>query len=139
MFVNRKRPATARLAIAATVVASVAGALLAPSTAAMAEEQPSKEQILAGVEQMLGFVPTFMQQMPRATLPVAIATVLDVQPTQALMWVPSMSQHLLILALIKQEAIVPLMAAQSAVSTLLYALLLALVTIRLYKREALLG
>lgn len=73
------------------------------------------------------------------TLPVAIATVLDVQPTPALMWVPSMSQHLLILALIKQEAIVPLMAAQSVISTLLYALLFALVTIRLYKREALLG
>jgi sodium transport system permease protein len=73
------------------------------------------------------------------TLPVAIATLLDVQPTQALMWVPSMSQHLLMQALIKQEAIVPLMAAQSVVSTLLYALLLALVTIRLYKREALLG
>jgi hypothetical protein len=50
-----------------------------------------------------------------------------------------MSQHLLIQALIKQEEIVPLMAAQSVVSTLLYALLLALVTIRLYKREALLG
>ena len=73
------------------------------------------------------------------TLPVAIATLLDVQPTQALMWVPSMSQHLLIMSLIKQEAIVPLMVAQSVISTLLYALLLALVTIRLYKREALLG
>jgi hypothetical protein len=55
------------------------------------------------------------------------------------MWVPSMSQHLLITALIKQEAILPLMVAQSLLSTLLYASLLALVTIRLYKREALLG
>jgi sodium transport system permease protein len=73
------------------------------------------------------------------TLPVAVATILDVQPTQALMWVPSMSQHLLIMALIKQEAIAPLMAAQSVFSTLVYSLLLALVTIRLYKREALLG
>jgi sodium transport system permease protein len=73
------------------------------------------------------------------TLPVAVATLLDVQPTQALMWVPSMSQHLLMQALIRQEAIAPLMAAQSALSTLLYALLLALITIRLYKREALLG
>jgi hypothetical protein len=50
-----------------------------------------------------------------------------------------MSQHLLIMALIKQEAIAPLMAAQSVFSTLVYSLLLALVTIRLYKREALLG
>ena len=73
------------------------------------------------------------------TLPVAIATLLDVQPTVPLMWVPSMSQHLLMLALIKQEGIDPLMATQSVLSTLLYAFFFALVAIRLYKREALLG
>lgn len=73
------------------------------------------------------------------TLPVAIATLLNVQPTAALMWVPSMSQHLLITALIKQEGVDPLMLAQSVISTLIYAALLALVAIRLYKREALLG
>jgi sodium transport system permease protein len=73
------------------------------------------------------------------TLPVAIATIMNVRPTQALMWVPSMSQHLLITDLIKQGPIDPLMLAQSVVSTLLYAALLALVAIRLYKREALLG
>jgi sodium transport system permease protein len=73
------------------------------------------------------------------TLPVAIATLMNVRPTQALMWVPSMSQHLLITALIKRDAIEPLMLAQSVLSTLLYAVLLSLVAIRLYKREALLG
>jgi len=73
------------------------------------------------------------------TLPVAIATLLNVQPSQALMWVPSMSQHLLITAFIKQDPVAPLMVAQSVASTLIYAALLALVTIRLYKREALLG
>ena len=73
------------------------------------------------------------------TLPVAIATLLNVQASPALMWVPSMSQHLLITALIKQDPIDPLMLAQSVISTLLYALALALITIRLYKREALLG
>lgn len=73
------------------------------------------------------------------TLPVALATLLDVQMSQALMWVPSMSQHLLITALIRQETLDPLMLAQSVASTLLYAFVLALLTIRLYKREALLG
>jgi sodium transport system permease protein len=46
------------------------------------------------------------------TLPVAIATLLNVQPSQALMWVPSMSQHLLITAFIKQEPVSVLMLAQ---------------------------
>jgi len=73
------------------------------------------------------------------TLPVAIATMLNVEPTQALMWVPSMSQHLLITALIRQDSVEPFMLAQSVISTLLYATLLSFVTIKLYKREALLG
>lgn len=73
------------------------------------------------------------------TLPVAIATILNTQPTPALMWVPSMSQHLLITAFIKQDTIAPVMLLQSFFSTLLYAGLIALATIRLYKREALLG
>lgn len=73
------------------------------------------------------------------TLPVAIATILSVQATRALMWVPSMSQHLLITALIKNDPVDPLMVLQSTVSTVLYAGLLCLVAIRLYKREALLG
>jgi sodium transport system permease protein len=73
------------------------------------------------------------------TLPVAIATIMNVRPTQALMWVPSMSQHLLITDLIKQGPIEALMLAQSVISTLIYAALLSLIAIRLYKREALLG
>jgi sodium transport system permease protein len=73
------------------------------------------------------------------TLPVALATIMNVQPTQGLMWVPSMSQHLLITTLIRQEGVTPLMITQSVFSTLLYAALLGLVAIRLYKREALLG
>jgi len=73
------------------------------------------------------------------TLPVALATLLNVRPTQALMWVPSMSQHLLITSLIKQEGVAPLMLLQSVASTLLYAGVLAIIAIRLYKREALLG
>jgi sodium transport system permease protein len=73
------------------------------------------------------------------TLPVALATIMNVRPTQALMWIPSMSQHLLITEMIKQAPIDPLMLLQSVASTLIYAGVLSLIVIRLYKREALLG
>jgi len=73
------------------------------------------------------------------TLPVALASIMQVQLTQPLMWVPSMSQHLLITALIKQEPLEPLFVLQSVASTLIYAAVLGVIAIRLYKREALLG
>lgn len=92
------RTTTAGLVIAASVAVAATGALLAPSAAA--ESQPSKEQILAGVEQMLGFVPTFMQQMPRATLPIAIAghTSLDAGETA----LPAKTKYLISLAVAAQ-------------------------------------
>ena len=73
------------------------------------------------------------------TLPVAFATLMNVRPTEALMWVPSMSQHLLITAFIKQDPLSGLMIAQSVASTLIYSALLAFVAVRLYKRESILG
>ena len=73
------------------------------------------------------------------TLPVAIASILDVEASNALMWVPSMSQHLLITGLIKQEPTTLMMTLQSVVSTLLIAGVLWFVTAAFYKREALLG
>ena len=73
------------------------------------------------------------------TLPVAVATILDVRTTPALMWVPSMSQHLLVTALIKNEPLDIMLVAQSMVSTLLSGALLAWLAIKLYEREALLG
>lgn len=73
------------------------------------------------------------------TLPVAVATILDVKTTPALMWVPSMSQHLLVTALIKNEPLDIMLVAQSMVSTLLSGALLAWLAIKLYEREALLG
>jgi AhpD family alkylhydroperoxidase len=95
MFASRNR-----LALAATVVASLAGAALAPSTAAYAEEPASKEQILAGVAGMLGFVPTFMQQMPRATLPVAIAGYTSLEAGETAL--PAKTKYLISLAVAAQ-------------------------------------
>lgn len=62
----------APLAIAAITTSIAASALLAPVTVASAAEDATKDQILAGVAEMLGFVPTFLTQMPKATLPIGL-------------------------------------------------------------------
>ena len=73
------------------------------------------------------------------TLPVIAATLLNVKATHALMWVPSMSQHLLVTALIKNEPLAPVMVAESVFSTLLLGALLGFLSLKLYEREGLLG
>jgi sodium transport system permease protein len=73
------------------------------------------------------------------TLPVIVATLLDVKATPALMWVPSLSQHLLVTALIKNEPLGAVMALQSALSTLLAGELLGWISVKLYEREGVLG
>jgi sodium transport system permease protein len=73
------------------------------------------------------------------TLPVIAATIMNVKASAALMWVPSMSQHLLVTALIKNEPVAFTMVAQSVISTLLVAGLLGLLSTKLYEREGLLG
>jgi sodium transport system permease protein len=73
------------------------------------------------------------------TLPLLFAMLLDVAPTTPLMWVPSLSQHLLITSLIREDPIVPAWIAVSALSALALAALFALLARKLYEREALLG
>lgn len=73
------------------------------------------------------------------TLPLIFASIMNVSPSMSLMWVPSLSQHLLVTNLIREEPIDPTMFAVSATSTLIVAGVLAGLSIRLYKREAILG
>ena len=73
------------------------------------------------------------------TMPLILASILNVRPTLALMAVPSLSQHLLITNLIRAEPIEASMLALSVVSTLLLGALLAYAAIRLYERERILG
>jgi sodium transport system permease protein len=73
------------------------------------------------------------------TLPLLIATVLNVQPRLALMWIPSLSQHLLITELLKAQPIDVAAYVVSAGASLLLGAAIALVSIRLYDRESLLG
>lgn len=73
------------------------------------------------------------------TLPIAVAGLLDVKASAALMLVPSLSQHLLIQGLLKGEPLSAGYVAISVASTLLLGLLLTWVAGQLYRRERILG
>ena len=73
------------------------------------------------------------------TMPILVASILMVRTSTELMLVPSLSQHLLLVGLIKNEPLDSLHIALSVASTLLAGTLLTLVCARLYRREGLLG
>jgi len=73
------------------------------------------------------------------TLPLIIATVMNVTPTLGLMWIPSLSQHLLITELIKAEPLNLQHLAISITCTMLIGAIVAWVATRFYARENLLG
>jgi len=73
------------------------------------------------------------------TVPIAIASVLSVQPQAPLMLVPSLAQHLLIQGLIRGEPLPAGWAAFAAGSCLALGIALAWLAGRLYRREAILG
>lgn len=80
---------------------------------------------------------TFVLLIP--TLPLAFATMLNIEPEPKLMWIPSLSQHLLITTLIKDQPLTPAFVALSVASTLAFGALLGWLAVRLYRREAILG
>jgi sodium transport system permease protein len=80
---------------------------------------------------------TFVLLVP--TLPVAFATILNVEPEAKLMWVPSLSQHLLITTLIKAQPLNASFVAISVLSSLGLGALFGWLAVRLYRREAILG
>ncbi|MGB5246341.1 MAG: ABC transporter permease [Woeseia sp.] len=73
------------------------------------------------------------------TLPILIVRILQVRPSTELMLVPSLSQHLLLNGLIRNEPLNMLHVAVSVSSTLALGALLAFACARLYRREGLLG
>jgi len=73
------------------------------------------------------------------TLPIMFAGLLGLQPKLGLMFVPFLSQHLLMTTVVRAEPIEPLFVAISVASTLLYGVLLMALAGKLYKREGLLG
>jgi len=73
------------------------------------------------------------------TMPLMFAGILGLQAKTSLMFVPFLSQHLLLTTIVRAEPIVPMQMAISATSTLVYGVLLMFLAGRLYRREGLLG
>jgi sodium transport system permease protein len=73
------------------------------------------------------------------TLPLMFAGLLGLQTKTWLMFVPFLSQHLLLTTVVRAEEILPLHVAISVISTLVYGALLTWIAGRLYRREGLLG
>jgi sodium transport system permease protein len=73
------------------------------------------------------------------TMPILIVSILMVRPSTALMFIPSLSQHLLLVGLIKNEPLNGLHVAVSVLGTLLIGAILTWICARLYRREGLLG
>ncbi len=73
------------------------------------------------------------------TLPILIVSILTLRPQLGFMFVPSLSQHLILVAMVKNEPLNGLHIAISVLSTLVFGALLTWVCARLYRREGLLG
>jgi len=73
------------------------------------------------------------------TLPIIVVSILQVRPSTALMFIPSLSQHLMLVGLIRNEPLNALHAVVSVAGTLAIGALLTFICARLYRREGLLG
>ena len=73
------------------------------------------------------------------TLPIAFASIYSLKTRSSLMFIPSLSQHLLMTSVLKDEPIAVLDVLRSAGSSLSWALLLIVLTARHWRRETMLG
>lgn len=73
------------------------------------------------------------------TLPILIVSILTLRPQLEFMFVPSLSQHLILVDMVKNEPLNALHVAISVCSTLVFGALLTWICARLYRREGLLG
>ena len=73
------------------------------------------------------------------TMPILIVSILQVRPSTELMFIPSLSQHLLLVDLIRNEPINMFHVVASAGGTLVIGGVLTWICARLYRREGLLG
>jgi len=73
------------------------------------------------------------------TLPILVVSILTLRPQLEFMFIPSLSQHLILVDMVKNEPLNGLHIAISACSTLLFGALLTWICARLYRREGLLG
>ena len=73
------------------------------------------------------------------TLPILVVSILNVRAQLGFMFIPSLSQHLILVDMVKNEPLNVLHVAVSVASTLLFGIVLTLICARLYRREGLLG
>ena len=73
------------------------------------------------------------------TMPILVVSILMLRPQFEFMFIPSLSQHLLLVDMVKNEPINTLHVAVSVGSTLTIGAILTWVCARLYRREGLLG
>jgi sodium transport system permease protein len=73
------------------------------------------------------------------TLPIAFASIYSLKTKSSLMVIPSLSQHLLMTSVLKDEPIAPTDAIVSSGCSLLLALVLIVFTARHWRRESMLG
>jgi len=73
------------------------------------------------------------------TLPILVVSILTLRPKLEFMFVPSLSQHLILVDMVKNEPLNGLHIAISVCSTLVFGAILTWVCARLYRREGLLG
>lgn len=73
------------------------------------------------------------------TLPILIVSILTLRPQLEFMFVPSLSQHLILVDMVKNEPLNATHIAISVVSTLTIGAFLTWLCARLYRREGLLG
>ena len=73
------------------------------------------------------------------TMPILIVSILMLRPRTEFMFIPSLSQHLLLVDMVKNEPLDPAHVAISVVSTLIIGIVLTWACARLYRREGLLG
>ena len=73
------------------------------------------------------------------TLPIAFASIYSLKTQSSLMFIPSLSQHLLMTSVLKDEPIAPLDVLVSAGSAFCIAALLIVLTARHWRRETMLG
>jgi len=73
------------------------------------------------------------------TLPIAFASIYSLRARSSLMFIPSLSQHLLMTSILKDEPVAAADVAVSAVASLVLALLLIILSARHWRRETMLG
>lgn len=73
------------------------------------------------------------------TLPILVVSILTLRPQLEFMFIPSLSQHLILVDMVKNEPVNGLYVAISVCSTLIFGALLTWICARLYRREGLLG